>query len=90
VYCVLTYDVVDDYPERRKAFRAEHLALAERWRGEGRLVLAGALQPPDTALLVFRVGGPAEVEEFVRQDPYVGNGLVRSWRVREWTVVIGG
>jgi uncharacterized protein YciI len=90
VYCTLTYDVVADYPERRKAFRAEHLALAERWRAEGRLLLGGALQPPDAALLVFKVAGPSEVEDFVRQDPYIRNGLVKAWRVREWTVVVGG
>jgi uncharacterized protein YciI len=29
-------------------------------------------------------------ENFARADPYVTRGLVKSWRVREWTVVIGG
>ena len=28
-------------------------------------------------------------EEFARADPYVQNGLVRDWRVREWTTVVG-
>jgi len=26
---------------------------------------------------------------FAAADPYVTNGLVRRWRVREWTTVIG-
>jgi len=26
---------------------------------------------------------------FVGQDPYVRHGLVRSWKVRPWNVVIG-
>jgi uncharacterized protein YciI len=29
-------------------------------------------------------------EDFARADPYVRNGLVTRWRVREWSVVIGG
>lgn len=90
MYFVLTYETVDDYVNRRQPFRREHLALAERARRDGRLLMAGAFDPPDGALLVFRAESPAEVEEFVRKDPYVRNGLVRSWRVRAWSVVIGG
>jgi len=28
-------------------------------------------------------------EAFARADPYVINGLVQRWRVREWTTVVG-
>jgi uncharacterized protein YciI len=89
MYFALLYETVDDYVNKRQAFRAEHLALAEKARREGKLVLAGAFDPPDGALLVFRADAPAEVEAFVAADPYVRNGLVRSWRIRLWTVVIG-
>jgi hypothetical protein len=30
------------------------------------------------------------VEAFVRRDPYVAAGVVTRWRIRPWTVVIGG
>jgi hypothetical protein len=54
------------------------------------LLLAGAFSnPPDRALLVFRAADPGPVEEFVRKDPYVINGLVKRWEVRPWTVVVG-
>ncbi len=85
----LVYDTVPDYLARRASFRAEHLALAERVHREGKLLLAGAFDPPEAALLVFRGDGPADAEAFARADPYVRNGLVSSWRVREWKVVIG-
>jgi uncharacterized protein YciI len=90
MYFALLYDVIDDYLQRRQPFRAEHLALAERFHRDGKLVLAGAFDPPDGALLVFRADSAAEVEAFTREDPYVRNGLVRAWRVRPWTVVVGG
>ena len=89
MYFALLYEVVPDYVQRRQAFRAAHLALAERFAKEGKLLLGGAFDPPDGALLVFRAESAAEVEAFVRQDPYVANGLVTSWRVRPWTVVVG-
>jgi uncharacterized protein YciI len=29
------------------------------------------------------------IERFIDSDPYVRNGLVISWTIRPWTVVIG-
>jgi uncharacterized protein YciI len=88
-YFALIYDVVDDYLERRAQFRDEHLALARTAKERGELVLAGAFsEPADGALLIFRVEDRSVVEKFANSDPYVTNGLVRSWRVRPWTVVI--
>ncbi|WP_242360725.1 MULTISPECIES: YciI-like protein [unclassified Anaeromyxobacter] len=85
----LVYDTVPDYLARRAPHRPEHLALAEQAHREGKLVLAGAFDPPEGALLVFRGDGPESAEAFARADPYVRNGLVTSWRVREWKVVVG-
>ncbi|HDR9331300.1 TPA: YciI family protein, partial [Burkholderia multivorans] len=77
----LIYDLVDDYLARREAFRAEHLALARAATERGELVLAGALaDPADQAVLVFEGDSPAIAESFARADPYVQNGLVKSWR----------
>jgi uncharacterized protein YciI len=87
---LLLYDLVDDYLDRRGPLRPEHLALAEAAHGRGELVMAGALaEPADRVVLVFRAEDPAPAEAFARADPYVREGLVRSWKVRPWTVVIG-
>lgn len=89
-YYILFYEVVDDYVTRRAVFRDEHLRLAQAAQQRGELILAGALSDPtDRALLVFRVADRAVVENFVRHDPYVINGLVTKWEIRPWTVVIG-
>ncbi len=90
MYFALLYQTVPDHAQRRKPYRADHLAHAEQAHREGRLLLAGAFDPPDGALLVFRVERAEEVEAFARADPYVRSGLVTSWRVRPWTVVVGG
>lgn len=91
MYYVLQYDYVEDVVERRAPLREAHLALARAAHGRGEIVLAGALADPvDAAVLVFRVDDREAVERFAREDPYVLNGLVTRWRVRAWTVVIGG
>jgi uncharacterized protein YciI len=88
MHFILFYSVVDDYVARRVQFRAVHLALAREAHERGDLVLAGALaNPPDGAVLVFRSARAAE--EFAAKDPYVREGLVTKWHVREWTTVIG-
>lgn len=90
MHVLLFYDTADDYIERRAAFRNEHLALARQAVERGELVLGGALADPiDGAVLLFRGPSTAAAEAFAKADPYVKNGLVKSWRVRKWTTVVG-
>jgi uncharacterized protein YciI len=57
----------------------------------GQVLMAGAWTDPlDGAAIIFDVPERGAVEEFVRADPYVANGIVSGWRIREWNVVIGG
>jgi len=90
MHTLLFYDVADDYLEKRAAFRALHLEHARRAYERGELVLAGALADPvDGAVLVFRGASPETAAAFAQADPYVSQGLVKSWHVRSWTTVIG-
>ncbi len=90
MYYVLLYDYVDDIAERRPQFRDEHLSLIGAYVDRGEVIMAGAwADPMDGAAIVFKTGDRAAVERFVEADPYVRNGLVPAWRIREWTVVVG-
>ncbi len=90
MHYLLFYDVVGDYAVKRLPFRAAHLAHATRAAERGELVLGGALADPvDGAVLLFKGSSPAAAEAFATNDPYVVNGLVARWRVREWTTVVG-
>ena len=88
MYYVLFYDFVDDILNLRTPYRAEHIARAKAAYDEGFLVMAGAFNPPEGSAMVFRADDRAQVEEFANNDPYVANGLVPDWKIREWTVVI--
>ena len=87
---LLIYEVSSDYLERRAAFRAEHLAKAWTASKRGELLLGGAYaDPADGAVLLFQGETRTVAEDFARTDPYVLNGVVTRWRVREWTTVVG-
>lgn len=91
MYYILFYKTVENYVEKRAPFRSEHLALAKAALENGELLMAGALaNPADGAVLVFRGDSPEVAERFAKNDPYVKQGLITEWTVREWTVVIGG
>jgi uncharacterized protein YciI len=40
-------------------------------------------------VLLFKGDSPQVAEGFAKADPYVVNGLVVRWRVREWATVAG-
>ncbi len=87
---LLFYEGVENYAEVRAPWRPAHLDLARAAHARGELVQAGAFADPvDGSILVFR-GESAEVaESFARQDPFVTQGVVKRWYVRQWTTVVG-
>ena len=88
-YYALFYYVVDDFVSRRSPYRSEHLRFAREANVRGELLLAGAMDDPTDSARLFRTAEKRVVEDFARCDPYVINGLVGRWEVRQWTVVIG-
>jgi len=85
---LLAYDLAPDYLDRRPAFRDAHLALAWAAADDGKLLLGGAVgDPVESALLLFT--DPDAARAFAEADPYVAEGLVRSWRVLPWATVVG-
>ena len=87
---LLFYELEKDYLERRGEFRAVHLDMAWKASEAGELLLAGALTNPiDQAVLLFQGESGAVAERFAENDPYVRNGLVKRWHVREWATVAG-
>ena len=73
----------------RAPHRAAHLALANKWQSDGRLIMGGAFTgEPLRGLLVFKCD-KTQAATFASSDPYVLGGVVKKWRVRTWNVVVG-
>jgi hypothetical protein len=87
---LLIYDYVPDFKDKRQPFRGAHLDLARTSAARDELQLGGALaDDPPMGVLLFKAESAALVEAFAAADPYVANGVVREWRVREWVTVVG-
>ena len=87
---LLIYDTAADYLQRRAEFRSAHLALAWQAAERGELLLGGAVsEPAESALLLFRCDSADIPAAFAKADPYVVNGLVKSWQVKPWHTVVG-
>jgi uncharacterized protein len=87
---LLFYDVSEDYLAKRAGYRKAHLEKAWAAHARGELILAGALADPvDGAVLLFKADSQDVPERFAKDDPYVLNGFVTRWRIREWTTVAG-
>jgi uncharacterized protein YciI len=81
---VLFYASADNVAERAPAFFAEHWARAEEFHARGELLMIGTFADPQTegSMSVFTTRDAAE--RFAGGDPFVREGVVRSWDVREW------
>ena len=90
MHYLLYYEVVGDYADRRLPLRSAHLKHAEQSIARGELLLGGAYaNPVDGAVLLFSGPSAQVAGSFAASDPYVTNGLVTKWYVREWTTVVG-
>jgi uncharacterized protein len=88
---LLLYTYAPDYMEKRAAVRPAHLALANASVARDELQLGGAVPSdnPPFGLLLFKAETAQVAEDFARADPYTSQGVVTSWRVREWVTVVG-
>ncbi|APE29623.1 hypothetical protein BOX17_00815 [Halomonas aestuarii] len=90
MHYILFYEYAPDYLERRGEFRDQHLSLAKASIERGEFFLGGAFaDPADGAAIVFKGDSRDIAASFAEADPYVINGLVTAWHVREWTTVAG-
>lgn len=87
---LMFYEVSEDYVEKRGRFRDAHLKKAWESIARNEMILGGALaDPTDGAVILFRAESREVVENFAKSDPYVQNGLVTHWYIREWNTVVG-
>jgi uncharacterized protein len=84
---VMTYEVDPAGMARAMAFFAAHRARLDEFHARGALLMAGPwANPMEGALAVFTSREAAE--EFVQGDPFVTNGVVARWTLREWNEVL--
>jgi uncharacterized protein YciI len=81
---VLFYESGDDLAAKAPLHFAAHSAHGQAFHQRGALVAYGPFANPEAegSMAVFTSREAAE--EFAREDPFVVNGVVRNWAIREW------
>ena len=81
---VLLYESADDVLENAAAHAEAHFARGHEFHDRGSLLMYGPFGDPQQqgSMAVFTTREAAE--EFATGDPFVLNGVVRGWEVREW------
>jgi uncharacterized protein YciI len=84
---VVLYESADDVLSRAPVHFPAHKARLDAFHERGDLVMVGTFGDPQAqcSMAVFRSREAAE--EFVREDPFVLNGVVRAWQLREWNEI---
>mmetsp|Transcript_22245 Transcript_22245/g.46473 ORF Transcript_22245/g.46473 Transcript_22245/m.46473 type:complete len:130 (-) Transcript_22245:140-529(-) len=92
---ILTYAYPPTILSDRVPHRPGHVSLAKSYKSKGTLLYAGGLSPPlptpdkDTPVEgVFLFTNEDDAREFVDNDPYVKEGVVEEYSVREWACVV--
>ena len=84
---LMFYETAPDALAKARQYFPAHRARLEEFHGRGVLLMAGPYgNPPVGALGVFTTREAAE--EFVRDDPFVLNGVVARYHFHEWNEVL--
>jgi hypothetical protein len=86
---VLLYQPVADVLIRAPLHFPAHSARLDRFHQQGTLLMVGTFGNPveEGSMAIFTTREAAE--EFVKEDPFVLNGLIQKWHIREWNEVYG-
>jgi uncharacterized protein len=86
---VMLYTSAPDVGSKAPAHFPAHLERLTAFRERGDLLLVGTFADPQEhgSMAVFTTRDAAE--EFASGDPFVLNGVVASWEVRQWNELYG-
>jgi len=87
LYIVIAYDGTDDSAlDRRMVAREEHLKVARGLKAEGKILHAGAMLNDNRvmigSMLILSFPDRAELDEWLRTDPYVTGNVWQRIEVR--------
>ena len=81
---VVLYQSADDVSAKAPAHFPAHVAWYEPFHERGDLLMIGTFGDPQTEGSMAIFASREAAEEFVAGDPFVVNGVVRRWEIRDW------
>ncbi len=80
------YDSLEDAVSKAPEVIAAHRARSQEWHARDTLLMAGAFHNnPEEKLRTMAICTTREAaEEYAGGDPFVLNGMVSTWYIRQW------
>jgi uncharacterized protein YciI len=86
---VLFYESAPDVLSKAPAHFPAHKARLDDFHARGTLLMVGTFGDPQAEGSMAIFTSRAAAEEFVEDDPFILNGVVRAWHIREWNEIFG-
>ena len=87
VFMTTRYNSLADVFAQAPETIASHIARSKEFHAQGTVLMAGAFldksSEPVSTMAICTTRQAAE--DFARGDPFVLNGTVSQWQIREWT-----
>jgi uncharacterized protein YciI len=85
---VVLYESADDVLTKARLHYAAHSARVQEFHARGEVLMIGTFADPQTEGSMAIFTSRAAAQAFVDGDPFVLNGVVRSWQIREWNEIL--
>ena len=85
---VLFYESAENVATNAPPHFPAHKGRLDAFHERGELLMVGTFGDPQTQGSMSVFASRAAAEEFARNDPFVTNGVVRRWEVRDWDEVL--
>lgn len=86
--CVLFYDSAPDVATKAPPVFPAHQARLDEFHARGELLMVGTFADPQAEGSMAVFASRAGAEAFVAGDPFVREGAVASWTLRDWNEVL--
>jgi len=84
---VMFYEIAPAGLPKARTYYTAHRARIDEFRTRGTLLMVGAFSnSAEGAMGIFTTRAAAE--EFIKGDPFVINGVVAKWTLRDWDEVL--
>ena len=85
---VMFYESADNMLAKVRRFFPPYQAYWAKFVAEGALLMNGTFARPqeEGSMGIFTIR--EATEQFARSDPFVLNGIVKKWYIREWNEVL--
>jgi uncharacterized protein YciI len=85
---VLFYESADDVLNRAPEHYEAHSERLDEFHARGDLLMVGTFADPQEQGSMSIFTSREAAEAFATGDPFVLNGVVRSWEIREWNEIL--